>query len=60
MTQEERDGAERRVSDARFRTYFEFGLVGDTMHQTDERVPVEDIRRLSDIYLDIMRRFFGV
>lgn len=39
---------------------FEFGLVGDTMHQTDERVPVEDIRRLSDIYLDIMRRFFGV
>ncbi len=39
---------------------FELGLVGDTMHQTDERVPVEDIRRLSDIYLDILRRFFGV
>ena len=39
---------------------FELGLVGDTMHQTDERVPVDDIRRLSEIYLDIMRRFFGI
>jgi hypothetical protein len=29
------------------------------MHQTDERVPVEDIRRLSEIYLDILRRFFA-
>ena len=51
------------TSDARFIKdlcpVFELGLVGDTMHQTDERVPVEDIRRLSEIYLDIMRRFFG-
>jgi succinyl-diaminopimelate desuccinylase len=39
---------------------FELGLVGDTMHQIDERVPVEDIRTLSEIYLDIMRRFFGI
>ena len=38
---------------------FELGLVGDTMHQTDERVPVADIRRLTEIYLDILRRFFG-
>ena len=52
------------TSDARFVKdlcpVFELGLVGDTMHQTDERVPVDDIRRLSDIYLDIMRRFFGI
>ena len=26
----------------------------------DERVPVEDIRGLSAIYLDILKRFFGV
>jgi succinyl-diaminopimelate desuccinylase len=36
----------------------EFGLVGDTMHQVDERVPVASIRALSRIYLDILRRFF--
>jgi succinyl-diaminopimelate desuccinylase len=51
------------TSDARFIKdlcpVFELGLVGDTMHQTDERVPVEDIRRLSEIYLDILRRFFA-
>lgn len=52
------------TSDARFIKdlcpVLEFGLVGDTMHQVDERVPVEDIRQLSAIYLDILRRFFGV
>jgi succinyl-diaminopimelate desuccinylase len=52
------------TSDARFIKdlcpVFELGLVGDTMHQIDERVPVEDIRRLSAIYLAILRRFFGV
>ena len=52
------------TSDARFIKdlcpVMELGLVGDTMHQTDERVPVEDIRLLSDIYGDILRRFFGV
>ncbi|MEM9059040.1 MAG: succinyl-diaminopimelate desuccinylase [Pseudomonadota bacterium] len=52
------------TSDARFIKdicpVLEFGLVGDTMHQTDERVPVEDIRKLSAIYHDIMRRFFGI
>lgn len=51
------------TSDARFIKdlcpVFEFGLVGDTMHQTDERVPVDDIRQLSWIYLEILRRFFG-
>ena len=52
------------TSDARFIKdlcpVLEFGLVGDTMHQVDERVPVEDVRRLSAVYLDILRRFFGV
>ncbi len=52
------------TSDARFVKdlcpVFELGLVGDSMHQVDERVPVADIRALSDIYLDILRRFFGV
>lgn len=51
------------TSDARFIKdhcpVLEFGLVGDTMHQADERVPVEDIRRLSEVYRDILRRFFG-
>ncbi|MEO0620646.1 MAG: succinyl-diaminopimelate desuccinylase [Pseudomonadota bacterium] len=51
------------TSDARFIKdhcpVLEFGLVGDTMHQADERVPVEDIRALSEIYRDILGRFFG-
>jgi len=51
------------TSDARFiRAHcpvIEFGLVGDTMHQVDERVPVADIRGLTLIYADILRRFFG-
>jgi succinyl-diaminopimelate desuccinylase len=52
------------TSDARFIKdhcpVVELGLVGDTMHQADERVPVEDIRTLSVLYGDILRRFFGV
>jgi len=51
------------TSDARFIKdlcpVIEVGLVGDTMHQVDERVPVEDVRTLSAIYLEILRRFFG-
>ncbi|MCL5775794.1 succinyl-diaminopimelate desuccinylase [Limibaculum sp. FT325] len=50
------------TSDARFIKaicpVMEFGLVGDTMHQVDERVSVADISRLSDLYLEILRRFF--
>ena len=38
----------------------EFGLVGDTMHQVDERAPEADIRMLATLYADIMRRFFGL
>ncbi len=52
------------TSDARFIKnhcpVMEFGLVGDTMHQVDERVPVSDIQTLHNVYLDILRRFFGV
>lgn len=52
------------TSDARFVKdlcpVLELGLVGDTMHQIDERVPIEDVRQLCEIYLEILRRFFGV
>ena len=37
----------------------EFGLVGDTMHQIDERVPLADLDRLADIYRRFLERFFG-
>ena len=50
------------TSDARFiKDYcpvIEFGLVGKTMHQIDERVPVADIARLTSIYNDVIRRYF--
>lgn len=52
------------TSDARFIKdlcpVMEIGLVGDTMHQVDERTSVDDIRALSAIYRDILERFFGV
>ena len=42
------------TSDARFIARFcpvaEFGLIGATMHQIDERVPVNELRALADIY----------
>ncbi|MGH7100981.1 MAG: succinyl-diaminopimelate desuccinylase, partial [Acetobacteraceae bacterium] len=42
------------TSDARFIARYcpvaEFGLVGATMHQADERVPVTELRQLADIY----------
>ena len=42
------------TSDARFFKgvcpVVEFGLVGDTMHQVDERVPLADLDRLTAIY----------
>jgi len=51
------------TSDARFVKdlcpVMEFGLVGNHMHAVDERVPVAQIRALSRIYLDILRRFFA-
>ncbi|MEM6661236.1 MAG: succinyl-diaminopimelate desuccinylase [Pseudomonadota bacterium] len=51
------------TSDARFIKdicpVVELGLVGDTMHQTNERVPSEDIRTLTGLYAEIIDRFFG-
>jgi succinyl-diaminopimelate desuccinylase len=51
------------TSDARFIKeacpVVEFGLVGQTMHQVDERVPVADLDRLAAIYLSVLRRYFA-
>ena len=51
------------TSDARFITQYcpvvEFGLVGQTMHQIDERVPIADLRALTAIYRKIIDRYFG-
>jgi len=51
------------TSDARFVKnhcpVVEFGLVGKTMHQVDERVEVAQIGALKAIYGDILRRYFG-
>jgi succinyl-diaminopimelate desuccinylase len=50
------------TSDARFIKDYapvaEFGLVGATMHQTDEHVAVSDIATLTDIYEAIIARYF--
>jgi succinyl-diaminopimelate desuccinylase len=35
----------------------EFGLVGSTMHQTDERVPVAELETLTGIYRLMVERF---
>jgi succinyl-diaminopimelate desuccinylase len=51
------------TSDARFiSTYcpvIEFGLVGQTMHQIDERTPIADLERLTRIYRGILHRYFA-
>jgi len=50
------------TSDARFIRdicpVIEFGLVGTTMHQVDERAPVEDVRALSRVYRRILEGYF--
>jgi succinyl-diaminopimelate desuccinylase len=50
------------TSDARFIKDYcpvvEFGLVGATMHQTDERVPVADLHRLTAVYRRILEEYF--
>ena len=50
------------TSDARFIKnhcpVVEFGLVGKTMHQVDEAVPVEQIHQLKSIYARIIRTYF--
>jgi succinyl-diaminopimelate desuccinylase len=51
------------TSDARFiKNYcpvLEFGLVGQTMHQVDERTPVADLVRLTAIYRKILEWYFA-
>ncbi|ULL00813.1 succinyl-diaminopimelate desuccinylase [Bradyrhizobium sp. I71] len=51
------------TSDARFIASYcpviEFGLVGQTMHQVDERVPVADLEKLTRVYRGILTRYFG-
>ena len=51
------------TSDARFITNYapvaEFGLVGATMHQVNERVDIADIDTLTAIYTDVLKRYFS-
>jgi succinyl-diaminopimelate desuccinylase len=51
------------TSDARFiKNYcpvLEFGLVGQTMHQVDERTPVADLTTLTAVYRRILDRYFA-
>jgi succinyl-diaminopimelate desuccinylase len=51
------------TSDARFiKNYcpvLEFGLVGQTMHQTDESAPVADLLTLTAIYRRIVEKYFS-
>ncbi|NBJ11786.1 succinyl-diaminopimelate desuccinylase [Microvirga arsenatis] len=51
------------TSDARFIVKYcpvvEFGLVGQTMHQVDERVEVADLDRLATIYRKVLEAYFA-
>jgi succinyl-diaminopimelate desuccinylase len=51
------------TSDARFIASYcpviEFGLVGQTMHQIDERASVSDMEKLTKIYRGILDRYFA-
>src|SRR5450432_2617199 len=51
------------TSDARFIASYcpviEFGLVGQTMHQIDERAPVSDLEKLTRVYRGILDRYFA-
>ncbi len=51
------------TSDARFITHYcpvvEFGLVGQTMHQVDERVPIAELTALTTIYRKIVDKYFA-
>ena len=50
------------TSDARFirkiAPCLEFGLVGKTMHKIDESVPLSDLIKLTNIYLNILQNYF--
>ncbi|MBI4184620.1 MAG: succinyl-diaminopimelate desuccinylase [Proteobacteria bacterium] len=51
------------TSDARFIRgvcpVAEFGLVGQSMHAADERVPLADLERLTEIYRAVLDEFFA-
>ena len=51
------------TSDARFITkhcpVVEFGLVGQTMHAVDERVAVQDLEQLTEIYGRVIETYFA-
>ncbi|WP_421953082.1 succinyl-diaminopimelate desuccinylase [Pelagibacterium sp.] len=51
------------TSDARFISLYcpvvECGLIGATMHQVDERVPVADVERLAEFYADYVASFLA-
>ena len=51
------------TSDARFLAEYgpvvECGLVGPSMHKTDEHIAVADLEGLTEIYIRFMQRFFG-
>jgi succinyl-diaminopimelate desuccinylase len=51
------------TSDARFIASYcpviEFGLVGQTMHQIDERASITDMETLTKIYRGILNRYFA-
>jgi len=50
------------TSDARFirkiSPCLEFGLVGKTTHKIDESVPLPDLKKLTNIYLNILENYF--
>ena len=50
------------TSDARFirkiSPCVEFGLVGKTMHKVDEAVAVSDLKKLTNIYWNILINYF--
>lgn len=52
------------TSDARFIARYcdvaEFGLVGATIHQVDERVPVDELRALARVYRAVLDEFVPV
>jgi succinyl-diaminopimelate desuccinylase len=51
------------TSDARFISSYcpviEFGLVGQTMHQIDERTPISDLEKLTQVYRGMLDRYFA-
>ena len=50
------------TSDARFirkiSPCLEFGLVGKTMHKVDEAVSLKDLKKLTEIYKEILVNYF--